>query len=236
MEPQTPIGNPAAAYAARLAQRRRQRNRRRLCALAAFLALGLSLGTIWASGFATTGSTTGTASTSPFIYANPGNKQDTSGLNGLLSSGGDLTWNWQGQWGSVSSKAMYTADLDTLSAGGKYYVGVYLTNVPTGFSDLQLQLRIADVGTGGTCNAAAIEAVGTTSDYRIFTFDAVDAQVTFSGMGGATGLPGGKTYCVGIDNYSGSGQDPAGTYIRKSSSGPSFSGIHPTFVAALNQM
>lgn len=236
MEPQTPIGNPVAAYAARLAQRRRQRQRRRLCALAAFLALGLSLGTIWASGFATTGGTTGTAGTSPFIYDNPGNKQDTSGLNGLITSGGELSWSFQGQWGKVASLVMYTADLDTLSAGNRYYVGVYLTNTPTGFSDLQLQLRIADVGSDGTCTTTALETTAS-SNYRIFTFNAVDAQVTFSGMGGATtGLEGGKTYCVGIIDYSGSGQDSAGTFIRKSSSGPTFSGIYPTFIAALNQM
>lgn len=234
MEPQTPIGNPVAAYAARLAQRRRRRQRRRLCALAAFLALGLSLGTIWASGFATTGGTTGIASTSPFIYANPGNKQDTSGLNGLITSGGELSWSFQGQWGKVASLVMYTADLDTLS--GNYYVGVYLTNTPTGFSDLQLQLRIANVGSGGSCTTAALEATPS-SNYRIFTFDAVDAQVTFSGMGGlTTGLAGGNTYCVGIIDYSGSGQDSAGTFIRKSNSGPTFTGVYPTFIAALNEM
>ena len=237
MEPSAPTRSSTATYAAQFAFRRRRRTRRRLLALGSFLLLGLALGNVWATGFAVVGGATGTADPAAPYYFDPGNKQDRSGLNGLLTSGGDLTWNWQGQWGSVSSKAMYTADLNTLSAGGKYYVGVYLTNVPTGFSDLQLQLRIADVGPGGACSGTVMDAVTETKDFRIFTFDAVDAQVTFSGMAGAvTGLPGASTYCVGIANYSGSGQDPAGTYIRKSSSGPSFSGIHPTFVAALNQM
>lgn len=238
MEPPVPIDSPAGvhAYAEWLRLRRRQRSRRRAAVLAAFLSLGLALGTIWASGFATTSGTIGTANKPTPLFADPGNKQDTSGLNGLITSGGNLSWSWQGQWGSVASKAMYTVDLDSLSSG-KYYVGVYLTNVPTGFADLQLQLRIADVGKEGTCNAAAIEAVSTKSDYRIFTFEAVDAQVTFSGMSGSvTGLPAEKTYCIGIANYPGSGQDPEGTFIRKASKGGTFTGTYPTFVATLNQM
>ena len=238
MEPPAPTGSPIEEYAARLADRRRRRTRGRLVAFGSFLLLGLALGNIYAAGFATTGGTTGVGSTNaaPY-YFDPGNKQDRSGLNGLLTSSGNLTWTWTGQWGKVASQAMYTANLDTLPAGDDFYVGVYLTNVPVGFSDLQLRMQIADVGAGGTCSRTVMDAVANPNDYRVFTFDATDSQVTFSGMNGAiTGLPGARTYCVGVSDYSGSGQDPAGTYIRKSSSGPSFSGIHPTFVAALNQM
>jgi hypothetical protein len=225
------------AYAALLRRRRQDRQRRRAFALGAFLLLGLALGTIWASGFATTGGATGTASKAETLFADPGNKQDTSGLNGLITSGGNLVFNWTGQIGTVSSLSMDTADLDTLSAANNYFVGVYLTNVPSGFSALQLQIRIADVGAGGTCTGATMEAASNKNDYRIFTFETADAQVTFSGMNGATtGLPGGKTYCIGVANYSGSGQDTEGTFIRKSTKGPNFTGVYPTFIAALNQM
>lgn len=238
MEPPAPTRSSTATYAAQFfAFRRRQRTRRRLLALGSFLLLGLALGNVWATGFAVVGGTTGTAYDAAPYYFDPGNKQDRSGLNGLLTSGGDLTFNWEGSWGYVDSLAMYTADLDTLSPSDNYFIGVYLTNTPSGFSDLQLQLRIKDDGNDGTCTATDIKDVADTDDYRVFTFDAADSQVTFSGMNGAsTGLPGGTTYCVGVDNYTGSGQDPAGTFIRRSRTGPTFTGIEPTFVAAVNDM
>lgn len=237
MEPLAPTGtHHAEGIAARFVERRRRLRRRRLVALAAFLLLGLALGNVWAGGFATTGGADGTPGEASIVYRDPGNQQDTSGLNGLIDSSGPLTWNWQGQWGHVSGQAMYTVDLDDEPAGDGFFVGVFLTNVPSGFSDLQLQLRIADAGKGGTCNAAVMDAVADPEDFRIFTFEAADAQVTFSGMNGAeAGLPGGKTYCVGVSNYPGSGQDAEGTFIRKASKGANFTGIRPTFVATLNR-
>lgn len=238
MEPLAPTtGVFIEDCAAGLAERRRRRSRRRLAALAAFLLLGLALGNVYAAGFATIGGATGTADKASLIHLDPGNKQDTSGLNGLITPSGDLSWSWQGQWGSVASQAMYTVDLDTEAAEDDFFVGVFLTNVPTGFSDLQLQMRIADVGAEGACGGAVMDAVVNENDHRIFTFDAVDAQVTFSGMNGAeTGLPGASTYCVGVSDYEGSGQDEEGTFIRKASKGGTFSGVYPTFVATLNRM
>lgn len=232
---------PAQAYsvaAMRAARRRkrRQRLRWRIGLLLALLALGSSLGTIWASGFATTTGATGTATKASAIFANPGNRQDTSGLNGLIALGGSLAWSWEGQFGKVASLSMYKVDLDTLSEG-RYWTGVYLTNIPTGFSSLQLQMRIANVGKGGTCSATVIEKVANESNYRVFTFEASDAQVVFAGMGGAeSGLLPGTTYCIGIANYTGSGQDTKGTFIRKSTKGSTFTGTYPTFIAALNRM
>lgn len=236
MEPPASTRSPTEAYAVHLAWRRRRRARRRLVALASFLLVGLALGNVWATGFATTGGA-GTAAEATPIYFDPGNKQDTSGLNAHIRSNGDLTWHWQGQWGNVDSLAMYTVDLDDFAVGEKFFVGVFLTNIPTGFADLQLQLRIKDAGNDVACTPTDMDGVSNTNDYRVFTFETTDAQVTFAGMNGATGgLPGGRTYCVGIANYDGSGQDSAGTFIRRSSSGPSFSGQYPTFIASLNQM
>ena len=221
-----------------LAERRRQRARRRTALWGAFLVLGLALGTIYATGFASTGGTTGTTDPAAANTNTPGDNQDTSALAALTTSpGGNLVFNWSGRWGSVASNAMYQVDLDGLSASNNYYVSVYLGNTPSGFSDLQLQLRIKDDGPAGICNAADITGVADTDDFRVMAFDSQDAQVTFAGMDGVTtGLDGGSTYCIGIANYANSGKDASGTFIRKNNTGGAFGGTYPTFIASLNQM
>lgn len=234
MEPQAPImirGADAQAYAEQLRRDRQRRLRWRLAFLAGFLILGLSLGTIWATGFASTGGTTGTTGPSPPLTSTPGDAQDTSGLNALLTSSGNLTYNFNGRNGSVVGQVMYTVDLTGEPGGNNYFTGVFLTNSPIGFSDLQLEVRIAVDGANNTCEVADLTGTAT-SNYRVFVMDTNDAQVTFSGMGGATtGLPGAERYCIGV--VSGGG-DPNGTMIRKvtSNTNPTY----PTFVASLNQM
>lgn len=202
-----------------------------------FFMLVLTIGMVWATASATTGGISGIPQATALNSSRPGASQDTALLANNVSSSGDLAWSWSGQWGSVGSQAMYTVDLDGLPASDRYYLGVYLTNLPSGFADLQLQLRIAAVGAAGSCNAGVTEAASNPSDHRVMAFDAADAQVTFSGMNGAAGgLPGGHTYCVGVADYAGSGMDPAGTFIRKSNAGPAFKGSYPQFVAALSGM
>jgi hypothetical protein len=202
-----------------------------------FFMLALAIGMAWATASAATGGISGIPQAAALNPSQPADGQDTAVLANKVASSGDLTWNWSGQWGSVGSQAMYTVDLDALPAGESHHLGVYLTNVPAGFADLQLQFRMADVGAAGSCNASAIEGVSNAADHRVMAFDAADAQVTFSGMSGAaSGLPGGSTYCVGVANYSGAGMDPAGTFIRKSSAGPAFNGSYPRFVVALSRM
>lgn len=196
--------------------------------------LGLALGTVYATGFATSGGTTGSTSNAPLIFSNPGNSQDTDGLNALITSSGNLDWSFNGLWGSVASQVMYTVNVTGETASNNYYIGVYLTNSPVGFSDLQLQLRIAVDGPDDTCTTSDLTSTAT-SNYRVFVLDANDAQVTFSGMGGATtGLPGSERYCIGIVNYIGAGQDPSGTFIRRATA--STTPTYPTFVATLNRM
>ena len=225
-------------YGARMERGRRRRFRRRLAGFATVLLLGLSLGTIYATGFATTGGETGTTGNASPINDAPGDKLDTSGLNGLITNPTpDLTWNWSGRNGSVNSAVMYEANLTGEPGGNNYFVGVYLTNSPVGFSDLQLQVRIAAEGGDNACTISDLTDTAT-SNYRVFVMDTNDAQVTFSGMGGATtGLPGSERYCIGVVDYTGAGKDPAGTFIRRISSSTDFPpGIYPTFVAALNRM
>lgn len=195
-----------------------------------------ALGTVWAAASATTGGVAGIPQASALISGQAGNSQDTTVLANRVESNGDLTWSWPGQWGSVAGKAMYRVDLNDEPVAGRYFLGVYLIQPASGFASLQLQLRIADVGPGGTCDAGVIEAVSDLRDSRVMVLDTADAQVTFAGMNGSEdGLAGGTTYCVGVADYAGAGMDPAGTFIRRAGAGPSFEGSYPHFVAALNR-
>ena len=198
-----------------------------------FLALGLMLGGVYASGFATTGGAIGTANGAGQAFGNPGANEDPAQLAENVSSAGQLRWNWHGSWGSLDSQVMYKIDLDSLPASSDYFSSVMLTERPTGFADLQLQLRLAEVDAGGSCTPAALNGAGA-GDSRVMQFGSADAQVTFSGRNGANnGLPGGTTYCVGVADYPGAGSDPGGTFIRKAGAGAGFSGSYPQFVAAL---
>lgn len=202
----------------------------------AILLLAFALGTVWAAAYSTAGGVAGIPQASALIFGEPGASQETAVLANRVESRGNLTWNWLGRWGSIASQAMYRVDLDSEPAGGRYFLGVYLIRPAHGFANLQLQLRIAEVGPGGTCDAAAIEAESDPRDDRVMVFGTADAQVTFAGMnGGEGGLPGGTTYCVGVADYAGAGMDPAGTFIRKTSAGAGFDGAYPHFVAALNR-
>jgi hypothetical protein len=230
------VPDPDSVDPQAMAERRRRKSRRRAALWGAFLLVGLALGTIYATGFASTGGTTGATASAGANTNDPGANQDTSALAGLVTTpDANITFNWAGRWGSLSNAALYKADLDLES--GDYFLGVYLSNTPSGFSDLQLQFRIADVGVDGVCDGAAINAAADTDDYRVMRFDNNDAQVTFSGMNGVTtGLPGGSTYCVGVANYANNGKDTGGTFIRKTNTGGSFAGTYPQFVGTLNTM
>jgi hypothetical protein len=175
-----------------------------------------------------------------------GENEDESELKGLIESKGSLTWSWLGRWGSVATKAMYEIDLSEKLESEKFFAEIVLSNSPTKFSDLQLQFRIAKPATGKTCTEAeSITKLEETEeeDWRVMVFDAIDAQVTFSGLEGATtGLLGGSDYCLGIVNYPAeggslaAGKDEGGTFIRKSEAGASFTGVLPTFIGTLNRM
>jgi hypothetical protein len=239
-------GAEAREYAQRIEAARRRRTRRRLAALAGMLALGLALGTVYATGFATTGGTTGSTQGASPINMDPGTNQDSSGLNGLISNGcagcsANLTYNWNGRNGSLSSAVMYEVNLTGEPPANNYYVSVYLTNTPGGFSDLQIQMRIATDGADNACTTADLTntaTVGTgTGNYRNFIFDTNDTQVTWQGWvssgntAGAGGLDGGERYCVGVPS---GGGNPNGTLIRRQTASTTVT--PPTFVSTLNQM
>jgi hypothetical protein len=199
------------------------------------LILLCAIGTVWAAASATTGGLAGIPEATPVIASQPAVDEDTALLANDVQSSGPLTWSWSGDWGSIDSQAMYKVDLDEEPAADRYFLGVYLIRAASGFASLQLQLRIAAVGPGGTCDAGVIEAASDPDNARVMVLDRADAQVTFAGVdGGQEGLPGATTYCVGVADYEGAGIDPAGTFIRSAGNG-SFAGAYPHFVAALNR-
>lgn len=207
--------------------------------------LGLALGAVYATGFASTGGTDGAELEAAPNSNTPAENQDASELaNKITEVEEDLTYNWGGRWGTIEDAVMYEIDLSSFGAGEKFFSEVLLVNTPAGFSDLQLQLRIAKIDKEAECGTAALESGlagggNVTSNKRVMIFDTDDAQVTFSGMEGSeeAGLLGQARYCVGIVNYSGSGKDESGTFVRKSKPGNDVTGIvHPEFVGTLNRM
>lgn len=227
--------DPRTQIAALSEERRRRRRRLRLAIWAGFLVVGLLFGVVWATGFATTEATTGSESKAAAVLSEAGEKQDAAALAGKISHKEDLTWSWSGRWGSIATATMYEIDLSSFASSEKFFSEVVLTNEPTLFSDLQLQLRIAKPEKT-SCEAKDLEKTESSND-RAMVFDAADAQVTFSGMKGeTTGLPGESKYCIGIFNYSGSGKDTGGTFIRKSEAGSEFKGTYPAFVATVDRM
>lgn len=222
-----------------LEDQRRKRTRRRLTAWGALLALGLILGVIYATGFATTGGTEGSTGPAAANTNDPAANQDSSALAGQITAPNDLTFNWSGRWGTIDTAVMYEVDLTPFGAGEKFFSEVLLTNTPSGFSDLQLQVRIAEAA-GASCANSDLTGTAMPANGRVMIFDTDDAQVTFSGMGGATtGLPGGAIYCIGVVDYGpnpASGKDTGGTFIRKSQAGGAFGGDYPEFVGTLNRM
>jgi hypothetical protein len=259
-----PRNDNVYAKALALEERRRQRTRRRLGAWGAFLLLGLLIGAVYATGFATIGAGTPSESTPESLAGEP---QATQAENSALKNSinpvtTELTYSWLGRWGSIETAVMYELDLEgtdpvdeeEFTASDKFYSEVVLLNEPTGFSDLQLQLRIAKLaepssescalnGEAALKSAVAPNGGGVVANQRVMHFDTSDAQVLFKGIndssGAATGLPGAAEYCVGLVNYTGppeAGKDELGTFIRKNKTGPEFDGEEPEFVVTLNRM
>lgn len=232
--------NEATNLAVALERRRHSRARRRLAFWGAFLLVGLLLGTVYATGFAEVGGESGSLNEAASFGNEPAGGEEAPELANLISvpGGENLTYDWYGHWGRVESKVMYELNLTSFTAADAFYSEVMLANEPSGFSALQLQIRVAKAS-GGSCAVSDLEGTAA-SNYRVMTFDSADAQVTFAGMGGATtGLPGGARYCIGVVDYAGpppSGRDTEGTFIRKAGWGGGFSGAYPRFVASLNRM
>jgi hypothetical protein len=203
-----------------------RRGRRRLAIWLAFAALGISMGAVWATGFASIGGANGTNSASPPLSSSDPNAH-TSDLAGTVTGGDDLTVNWNGRWGGTAATRFYTVDLDAKSASNNYNLAMLLTNDISnqGWTTLQLNVENADVGTGGTCDATVFDG---TNDPKLMVLDTRDAGVYWNN------LPGGTTYCVGIDAAANPASDTSGTFLRRDSdtTGPS---VYPAFVATVDR-
>jgi len=234
------LENTGAEAFALVEQRRRRRTRRRLGLWGAFLLVGLLLGTIYATGFATTGGTNSVPEPADPLTNTRADNEDRSGLDGLVTQPtANLTYNWFGRWGDIDSAVLY--ELDLSDETGNFFAEVLLTDPqPAGFSDLQMQFRIADDDGGDGCDTTDLNDTNSDPlDYRVMVFEQDDAQVTFSGLlGGTGGLPVGDRYCIGVFDYTGppdSGKDTGGTFLRRSSAS-AVPNPYPTFIGTLNRM
>ena len=203
-----------------------RRGRRRLAIWLAFAALGISMGAVWATGFASVGGANGTNNPSPALSSSDPNAH-TSDLAGTVTAGTDLTVDWNGRWGGTAATRFFTVDLDAKSASNNYNLAMLLTNDISnqGWTTLQLEVENADVGTGGTCDATVFDG---TNDPKLMVLDTRDAGVYWNN------LPGGTTYCVGIDAAPNPANDINSTFLRRDSDtvGPS---VYPAFVATVDR-
>lgn len=246
---------PQAVDPHALAERRRRRGRRRLAVWGAFLLFGLLLGTIYATGFTTITGSGITGATATPLTADPGATQTALLTPNIVRHETNLAWTWTGRWGSIATADMYELNLtgndpvdkNEFEASDKFYSEIVLVKPPAGFSDLQIQFRIAKLVNPltETCavagaGKAALESTAS-ANKRVMYFDTADTQVTFSSIDGAAetvGLPGGARYCVGLVHYTTvpeAGKDEAGTFIRKPTASVSDVPTYPEFVVTLNR-
>src|SRR3954454_21125330 len=122
--------------------------RRRLAAWLAFGAAGLATGAVWATGFASVGGANGTNDPSP-IVAPSAPASHSANLAGVVTAGSPLTVDWDGRWGSISSKTnFFTVDLTGEANTRTYNVAFLLTNTTDisghGWSSLQFKIEEVD--------------------------------------------------------------------------------------------
>lgn len=202
---------------------RRRPRRRWAFGLWGLTGLGaLALGTAYASGLPTIGgTTTADTPTATRVVDLSGASAGSSLYGNAVTSSPPLGYTWSGRWGSFATdQSMFYVDL----AGntGTYAAEVALTNAGAlaNWYALQLRLEIAPVASQAACTAHDFD--GTQTPKVLYT-DTVDASVTF------TNLDPTQKWCIGVS--SADGKDPAGTYLRRVSTGslPTY----PQFVASI---
>src|SRR4051794_30617738 len=183
----------------------RNRSRRRLAAWLAFGAIGLATGAVWASGFTSfTGLPDASPAGSPAMTKGiPAD--DVDPLTGKAAKEGDLTFDWTGRWGSLTSDTWTVkVDLRTFATAKHYNVAVLLANTSDLTDWASMQLKFERVtATGTTCDPTDFSNV---SDPKVLNFNNQDAGVYWNG------LQGGSVYCIGVK--AASGDDPLGTFLR----------------------
>ena len=200
--------------------------RRGLTAWIAFGAIGLATGAVWATGFASVGGATGTNDPSPIVAPSAPSSHAPS-LQGVVTAGSPLTVDWDGRWGSISSKTnFFTVDLSGESSSQTYNVAFLLTNTTDisghGWSSLQLKVEEVDAGTTGPCDASAFDG---TQHPKVLNFDDEDAGVYWNGVAGDA------VYCVGLN--AAAGDDATGTFLRAAQDTPPTA--FPTFITTVDR-
>ena len=202
-----------------------RRKRRRLVAWSIFGILGILLGSVWAAGFATSTTTSGTESNSPVVMGSAGTAS-MSPYSTLVGTPGALSIGFSGRWGYVPSDAdMFQIDLTGANtpAGQTFFTSIYLSNVVSGWSALQLKLLAVKDPSGGCTTSTSFASPVASS---VMNVTSNDAEADF------TGLLGGSKYCIGVQAIN-PASDAAGTFLRRPNSGST--PTMPSFVALLNR-
>jgi len=200
-------------------------SRRRLAAWLAFGAVGLASGAVWATGFASGSGANGTTAISPALTKTAPSTA-TSALSGTVTKVSDLSFDWEGRWGSIASDTvMFKVDLsDAKFNGKKYNVALLLANTSamSGWASMQLKIERVDVAANGSCTASAFDG---TQNPEILNFDDEDAGVYWNGLDGEA------VYCLGVNTAH--GDDADGTFLRAAQdTAPT---AFPTFITTVDR-
>ena len=204
------------------------RRRRRTLTWLVFGLVGLIMGAVWAVGIATSTTTVDTAGATAAaqVFGTADPAAGISQYSGLVSEDTALTVGFQGKWGRVDADTPMF-DVDLTAETGTYFVAVYVTNNPDGWSALQLEFRQVNKScSDATLGPADWAAPAATSVMVIETEDSWAVFPTLSSGAGAN-------YCIGIQTITPRANDSAGTFIRRPS--PASSPTAPTFSALLNR-
>jgi hypothetical protein len=200
-------------------------SRGRLVAWLAFGAVGLATGAVWASGFASSSGANGTTVISEALTKTAPTTA-TSALSGTTTAVTPLAFDWQGRWGSISSKTvMFKVDLSGADYAGKTYnIALLLANTSdmSGWASMQLKLERVDVAASGACVAGAFDG---TKHPEVLNFDDEDAGVYWNGVAGDA------VYCLGLN--AAPGDDATGTFLRAAQDTPPTA--FPTFITTVDR-
>lgn len=202
------------------------RRRRRLVIWGAFAVLGLILASVYAFGAATSTTQTDTANVEDAFVAGAAGASTPSEYANAITTPEPLSVGFNGRWGFVANDtSMFKVDLTQWPATETFYVSIYLSNNPTGWSGLQLKVANLTATAAAPCNTTN-DFTGATST-TLMNITSQDAEATFSG------LAGGAVYCLGVADATPQANDTTGTFLRRPTG--TSSPVMPNFIAAVNR-
>jgi len=178
----------------------------------AFLAIGLAMGAVWATGFSVSQSANG-ADNEAIDVPGTNNVADASPspYAALITNPEDLTVDWNGLWGFVAQDiAMYQVDLSGQAALDNFYVEIYVDSTDDDWSVQQYAFHRFDNPLDCAAGTDLTSLVPDESLTMAITDE--DAFVSFDS------LPGGATYCFGIEAIA-QADDETGTFLRRPDAG-----------------